>query len=507
MTGFNTKKNVAILVGGRTLEKVIGLVALIIYARIFSATDLALVPLVSLLGGLVPIVLCFGIIPTIVMETPRLLVSDRDRAFSLVRRALIIGIAAAVFAGISLVLYGDQLMVWFSPKMAQAPGLILWTAVAVATQSLFAMLNQILSGLVKFWDLTIANLASSATRIAFVLVFFHWYGAAGIAAGIAASMLVGCVYSLWAIRKELSAKISQHYRYGAILKISWPFYLEGYVMYLRSQGDQLVVTSILGAESLAFYYVARRLYDFLRTLSDSIDSAFIPALSKLSLGSRKEFSEWWHRLFRAGFVISVPVAFAAALFVPLYVIGIGADKYQAAMAPAIVLCLAFIVDIMKVMVARSVFVLCPPIKRLQITSLESSVMLPLLVVGALALGTLGVALAYMLSGIVAGWYAYRILHKEIDLSLGIKDWLPILAAALFALALASFLLITAWHYRYAGIIPPGLLSLAGITVFAMAYVNFVSRESLVLALDSMLGSRAPVLRHLLLKLRLRRGLA
>lgn len=485
MLDINTKKNVAILLTGKLIEKVLGFAAIIFYARVFSAAELALVPLVFLLGNLSLVVFGFGILPTIVMETPRLLKVSRSKALSLIRRVLLIGMIGAVLSGIFMLLFDDVINQWM-PGLAGLPTMSYWITAAVVSQSLFILLSQILSGLTKFWQMSVASMVVSLGRVLFVLGLYKLLGPTGIVAGLTLATGLGCLLSVWAIRAELKENISESYPFLSIFKLSWPFYMESYVMYLRSQGDQLAVTTLLGAEALAFYYVARRLYDMLKVLSDSIDSALIPALSQFSLKNRKDFSVWWHDFFLNGLSLSVPVAFLTAACVPFYVALIGWEKYQDAIFPAVILCLAFIVDIIKgVVLNRTIFVLCPPVKRLKITSIETTVMLPMLIVGALTMGATGVALAYLVSGIIAGLFAYFILSKELDIQIKFPDWSSVFVPATLAIIGMLGIITATWSCCGKGTVwSTGLATLAGSTLFALLYINLAEEKNLMMVVGS-----------------------
>jgi O-antigen/teichoic acid export membrane protein len=483
MSSNGTRKNASILVGAKLIEKALGLVALVIYARTFETTELALVPVTFLLGSIVLVIFGFGILPTIVMEVPRLIVSNRARAISLIRHALLIGAFGSCMAGI-LVLAGSRYLAKWLADIPDLNSTIHWVAAAVVFQSLLTLLIQILSGLTKFWAVASVNLVASVARLSVVPLLYHLYGTDGIVAGLAIASVMGCVIALFLIWRDCRHTGAEQYGFLEILRLSWPFYAEGYVMYLRSQGDQLIVSLFLGAEALAFYFIARRPYDLLKVISDSIDFAVIPALSKLSLETRAAFAVRWHELFRAFMSISFPLAFLTAACVPLYLAIIGAQKFAAALAPAMILCLAFTADMAKVIVIRSVFVLGRPLRRLQCTTFESATMIASLLIAAPVFGPSGVASAYLLASIAGVWFGYRMLRREITTT---HPWRHGLRAAIPAIVAFCGMIAVLMLTRSAlgdSMIATLLGTLAGVVVFVLLNINIARTEVLRAAMDA-----------------------
>lgn len=502
MSVQDIRKNLSFVLVGKFFEKAVGFVALVIYARTFSVFELSIIPLIFLAGGLVLVVFGFGILPTITLEIPRLVVSGRGKALSLLRRTLAIGVLAVILSGI-LIALGREFVNAYLFKPIPGINLAFWIAAAVSVQALFTLLTQMLSGLSKFSDLALANIMVSLIRPIATLLLYDWNGVSGIVAGMILASTLGCLLALWSMRRELIEESSERYSYRAILSLSWPFYFEGYVMYLRSQGDQLVVTTMLGAKALALYYIARRFYDLLKVIADSVDAVLIPTLSRLSTKTRADFGVWWHKFLRAGVFISVPAALVSAACVPLYIAVLGKGDYEQAAAPAVILCLAFVIDILKVVVIRSVFVLFPPIKRLQITTLESVLMLPMLIVGAAFAGAAGVATAYASAGVATVWYAYLMLRKEIGLRVDRADWMPVVLPSVFAVSALLGVIWAASRWYGTEVYVMTVATVLGAGIFLLIYVNLISKETLLTILESVSGKKEFYFRRLLFRLRIR----
>jgi O-antigen/teichoic acid export membrane protein len=383
---------------------------------------------------------------------------------------------------------------------------VLWLGLGVALQSLFTLLTQLLIGMSRFAQLTVGSVLLSVGRLIVVIPLYKVYGIAGITAGLAIAAGMGCILSLWQLRDVVFSRETNDYGFVRIINLSWPFYLESYLMYFRSAGDQLAVTGILGAEALAQYYVARRLYDLLKVLSDSVDSVLIPALSRLSLESSAVFVERWRSLFRAGLAIGVPVSLISAAAVPFYLSLLGAEKFSGALMPGIILCMVFIVDILKgVVINRSVFVLCPPVKRLQITMFEAAMLLPMVFAGTYFLGAAGAALSTLISGAGAGVYAYRVLRKVLQVKVSLHEWSAILLPAIVSFTLMVVVIAGIAGDLHAGALRLGISTILGITIFVLLYINLISIELMDLLVETLGGGRLGALGTWLMRFRIRWG--
>lgn len=494
MTASIARKGIAVLFAGRIAEKVIGFVALILYARFFTPAELALVPLLFLFGNLGPVLFGLGIMPTLVLELPKLATTQPGKAASLARHALSLGVVIALGAATVTYFLAGR---FTDNQSDMRDSTMLWLALGVGLQGLFVVLTQLLVGTSRFVPLAVTNTVTSVLRLVLLVPLHQVEGATGIAAGLAITGGVGCMFAMWQLRALLLCKPQGNYSYADMFRLSWPYYLEGYLMYFRSQGDQLIVTGILGVESLAQYYIARRLYDLLRALSDSVDSALIPLLSRLSLEGRERFAERWHVLFRAGFSLGILAACICIAAVPFYIAVLGAEKYQAALLPTIILILVFLVDLLKIVIGRSIFVLSPPVKRLQLTVFETALLLPLLLGGALLMGVTGAALAGLLAGLAAVGFAYHMLRNTIPVNVKLNDLAEVLLPATFAFGAMALVMAWAIYGLKENIVGLGLATSVGAALFMLVFVNLASAQLLGAMMESLGFDRVPLIRSLL----------
>jgi O-antigen/teichoic acid export membrane protein len=85
-------------------------------------------------------------------------------------------------------------------------------------------------------------------------------GFPGIAVGLVLTQLVLAAVGLWYIRDVFAWPLPPVYPIGELLWESLPYYIGNYLSYLRGDGDNLLVTALLGPTALAEYYVAKTLY-------------------------------------------------------------------------------------------------------------------------------------------------------------------------------------------------------------------------------------------------------
>ncbi len=481
MTASVARRGIAALFAGRVVEKIIGFAALVLYARFFTPAELALVPLFFLFGNLGPVLFGFGIMPTLVLELPKLASTQPGRAASLARHALGLGMLVALGAATITYFYSQRFM---GQTLDMSSATTLWLALGVGLQGQFILLKQMLVGTSRFVPLAVTNTVTSVLRLVLLVPLHQAVGVTGIAAGLAIAGGAGCIFALWQLKGLLLNRThGDDYSYAGMFRLSWPFYLEGYLMYFRSQGDQLVVTGILGTEALAQYYIARRLYDLLRALSDSVESALIPLLSRLSLEGRDHFAKKWHILFRSALSFGILAALICIAATPFYIAVLGAEKYRAALVPTIILILVFLMDLLKIVIGRSIFVLCPPIKRLQLTVFESVILLPFLLGGTLLMGVTGAALAGLLAGAAATAFAYHMLRNTVPVNVTLNDLTEVLLPSMVAFGAMAVVMAWAIDMLTGNIVGLGLATGFGVAVFLFVFVNLAS----VPLLSAMMG--------------------
>lgn len=411
----------AVLVGARLFEKALGLVALMIFARMFELAELALIPFVFLAASAALVVFGAGILPTVGLEVPKLLQAERLQAESLIGKAVLIGVGTAVLSATGVVFLWWIGLKWL-PMSGGGVRLIGWLAAAISLQCLATVLGQLLVVMSRFRVLAYLNIMMSICRLVTIPLLYVEYRSEGILAGLVIVGAMGSVVPLGVIMQTCRKMFSTAYGWNRLFRLSWPYYSEGYVMLLRGQGDQLVVTAFLGAEPLALYYVARRPYEMLRVIADSIDSAVIPTFSRLSLEERDVFLLRWRDICRPLTTLTLPLPFLAAACVPLYLTIVGEEKFDAALLPATLLCFAFIADIGKVLVGRAMFVLSHPVRRLQISVLEAAAMLIGLLASIPWLGVIGVAGTYVAVSAFGVFLAWRVLRSKILFSPDVSRW-------------------------------------------------------------------------------------
>ncbi|MHA1344698.1 MAG: oligosaccharide flippase family protein, partial [Promethearchaeota archaeon] len=244
-------------------------------------------------------------------------------------------------------------------------------------------------------------------------------GVIGLVIGFVVGSIISAFLSLYFLKDVIFKSINKTYKINKLLKESIPFYLESYLMYFRSQGDQLIVTSFLGVELLAVYYIARRIYDALRTFLESLDRVLTENLSKERY-NKKVFEEKIYKLFLLNAYVVIPLIFGIIGLTPFFINSLFGQSFQEAIFPSIILCFTLLAQFYwGITIGRSIFIFKSSTSRFKLTLVNSVLLMAFLLIFTNIFSIIGIALARLLATIFTGIYGFFAIRKIINIKINI----------------------------------------------------------------------------------------
>ena len=432
-------KNLSSLFSANIVVKALGIFSVMVLIRFLTKEELSLLPNYAVVAGLAITLSSFGLFPTMIREIPFLLEEKNfDRARAIINTSLLIILPP--LALISVISY------FFSAELAS----YLLGDKAYSLHFKIMAVSFAFSGIRQFFDygywaydmfkeqsylLVIEGLVKVVLNIVGVVFF----GALGLVVSLALTSLISCVVSIYYFRSILFAPNYQIISPKFLLVKSGPYYLESYLMYFRTQGDQLFVTTFLGPEQLAVYFVAKKLYDILQIFTRPLDKVFTNSLAKLR-GKLGEFNERLSKIFTLNIFLFVPFIALCMGLTPLFIKVIAGNEYLEAVPASLLLTLTLLVHFFYTSTfGRTIFLLKPSTSRFKLTLVES---VSLAIFSSLLIGKFaveGVALARLLTVTVTGLYSYFYTRRDVDLTIEGK---PIAMVSVVSIAMTAALLLT-----------------------------------------------------------------
>ena len=408
--------------------KVIGIAVLGFYARVLSKEEMAIFPIYMMLSDLSSLILSFGIMPTLIKLLPSLLKEDVQEAHCLITTStLIIVSGTTVIIGFVL-LFSDQINGLLLDNSLQTELIQIMTVGFIAL-SISKIADQILWASGRFGCKSLLNVVESVIRPCCTVSFFLLFGIKGLVTGLVLSQIVKAAMACFWIRDICFVNYSGFYPLGRLLKQSLPFYLESYLMYFRREGDNWLVSSMIGPASLAVYYIAKTVYNSCYVFYSSVDQVVTRELARYKLNQQLLLQKTYEVHANIS-IVSIPGIFIAITLLPLAVPFIAGAAYKTAITPATILLLALLVDFQRISISRTVFIALSSRARFYITLLDTMVLLPGLFILGFLFGSPGIAGARLLSQAIGGGAAYWILFRKMAFTLEYKASVLLLSTSM-----------------------------------------------------------------------------
>lgn len=431
--------------------KIFSLITLVYFTRYLSKEEFSILPAFIMLSSMSGVFFNFGLYPTMLKTVPSLVKSDISKAKSIINTIGLIAVANSLFFSVLSFFLSENISIWIFDSEKYTL-IFQMFSVGFLLKGVNKFQEYVMQSFSRFSQMSRLILLRDLSRVILTLLLTIQWGYIGLAIGLVATQFIVTFYSFFQLKDILFDK-KVFFSPKNLIKESFPFYLEGFLMYFKRDGDNLLVTFFLGAEGLAVYYIAKRLADLLQGFFQTIDTVLTSSLSKLKY-EMAVFKIKAEELLSICNLLLVPVLFLIAALSPTFTLLLSGKEYNTAIVPSIILIFAiFLKYYFQVSFGRTIFVFQSPASRFKLTLFETVFLFLPLFVFSYFFGLLGVAIAKLVSALITGLYSYYVVNKQIfKIKLNIKE---ILISTIISVIV---ILPVCWVQYYYG---SNLLSLSG----------------------------------------------
>ena len=300
-----------------------------------------------------------------------------------------------------------------------------------------------------------------------VLFLRAGYGLRGLIINNAIVFIIAAVFNI-----AIAFKILPQLRVSPFL-FSWKTFKQLFGFGTKLQVTRIVAMIVINIEKLfiarfvsigmvTFYQLGSSVIDSIKSLVVSFTAVLVPAFSEIDArGERKRLVEAYARGTKYLGLITIPIFFFVIISAPQIMkvwMGLGYDRSVWVIR---LLGIGWLWAILSGVRAVVVQAIAKPEIEMKVGFLTASVHLPLSLMLIIRFGFLGAALGAAIAILLGSYYAFRQLHRELDIPLG-----PFLAKTLlktFIICLAIGL--PSWGLMY--IFQDSLLGLSRVSGFAV----------------------------------------
>ena len=400
---------------GSAVVKLFGIAATLVFVRVLTKTEMAVFPIYFMLRYVSAQLLDFGITPYLIRVLPSTLREGRESARSLLFTAVPI-----VFAGLAVV---TTLTFLFSDRVAElvlqdhsAGWMVRIICLGFFPYTVTKISEYVIWGRAQFATLSFLQTLEAFVRPVVIVSFYVLFGLPGVvAAFVLVEVFLAAVY-VYCIRDLIGGSRPPAYPARQLLAASFPLYVDGYLWYLRSGGDNWLVSIFLGPIALSEYYVAGIMVNQVTMLFASVDKVVMERLGR-HMDKPESLAEKALEVHATVTRFVLPGILWLLALTPLAIIVIAGPAYSASVAPAIVLMLVALAQFLFMPVDRSVFVGTPTRFRLFKTAIEATVVLAGSALLAPLVGSAGIAGGRLAGETAGGFFGLAVLRRRLKLML------------------------------------------------------------------------------------------
>ncbi len=441
--------------------RILGLFSIAFFTRYLSKDELAILPMYDMLSALAPVIFSLGILPSILRSLPGLIEHDAAQARGLIRTGTAITIPGSLLFAAGVFFLSEPLARALFSSVDYAY-LLRITSLGYLAASLLNYTTYLLWANSDFARISLLRVIAGIGRIVLGVGLLLLAGLRGLAWGLVLNDALCLLVSLWFLRGTFKPGPTAHVSARRLIRLSFPFYVESFLMYFRSQGDNWIVATMLGPAAMAVYFVARRIPQMLMLVMDSVDKIMTTEVARRE-GDLDEIRRYLWRLHEVLAHTVVPFVMLLIAVMPAVIIVIAGREYASAAVPCMILCGVQLVQTTQLPFARGIFVTLPPLTRVLQTVAETVVLIGCLLFLARPFAENGVAVSRLLASAAAWIYSYVTLRRSMGTGVPWRQYALSLWASL--LMAATVVMLFAW--RGSVLLVPAY-ALAGVLVFLIA---------------------------------------
>jgi O-antigen/teichoic acid export membrane protein len=331
-------KDTAVLFGSQLVVGAVGLVSSAWLARTLTATELALWPTCISVASVIYNLGNLGMPDSTVRVVPRLIAEgDRAEAGRVLRTGMAFAVAASAILAILALVFVQQVNQVLTRTAIDADlGRLLMVAVlcTVIGQNLEWGLNAVQEYRVLALCRTLTNVVRPLAMVGLYFVG----GVRGTVLGLAIGPALSCLVS--------TARLLRYFRWGRGFKrpadlfaLSLPYYTSGVCAGLIARMDYILVGALGGAQSLATYFVAYKIGEYVKHLNGYAVDTTATKLAETAAGGTTASSLGFTKCSRYIFLGLVPLHMAiAAVGTPIIVTYAGRDYAESGPILSVLCC-------------------------------------------------------------------------------------------------------------------------------------------------------------------------
>jgi O-antigen/teichoic acid export membrane protein len=394
--------------------RVISIIGIAIYARYTNKTELAVLPLYEIIGGMSMMIFNLGIPPYLVKTFSSFLKESKVKASDLVRTCYHIVVPGILFFSFLTFIFSDFIAGTFF-NYPDYSGFIKIFSFGFVFTGIHNLNSYLFWASGRFGKESIISVVTQLSRTSLGLSLFFVMGIKGLVIGLVASSVIIAVFSSYFVRDLLFTGKFNKGILKEMLKDSYPFYFEGYLMYFRRQGDQLVISTFLGPELLAVYFIAKKIYAVIASILQMLEKVITQSLSKVK-DNIEDFSIKVSEVIHLSAAILFPGIFLIIALTPFLIPVIVGNGYKSSIVPSMILTFGLLIDFMwRTTFGRAVFFLEKSWSRFKITFVDSVFLIFFLLVLSKFFALTGVAVSRVLANFSAGIYTYLKIKRTLKL--------------------------------------------------------------------------------------------
>lgn len=379
--------------------KAVSVVVFAFLARTLEMEDLAYIGVIPALSAVLLISLTFGVITTIQRDFPRLRVTDEKRAEAMMRAAYLIGCCAILFMFALLFPFTEAWTPILLGGYATDPATIRWIALPLATYMFLEFNGAMLITRNEATTFGVVRVYGDIAAKTSALLLYLWRPSElSLFLGLALGQLPFCLALLWTTRRWLFRPDTASP--FALIAASGVFYAESVFQMLRSRGDALLVSSILGPVAMAGYYVARTVATQLMVLFQPVTSIIIPAFSARFGEGPQELSSVFRKVWSIGPPVFVWLASILAAMSPFLIAVIAGPSYADTWRTALFLCYVTAAMSIYAIASRVLLIMGSSIERFRVVLLHAALLALLVLIVRDRYGAEGIAAAWLVAATV-----------------------------------------------------------------------------------------------------------
>jgi O-antigen/teichoic acid export membrane protein len=392
--------------------KLLTLILFALLARVLPAHHLAYVALIPILAPVMLSLFGCGVNTFLQRDAPQLLAKKPKECYALMRTGYVINLFSIVLVA-SL---GYFFVSIWSPIVLSDYDYdvhrITWILVPLSCYMLLKLVGLMLlleGKAAKYGMLTIYGdiSAKGAVLVLYVLNPTEL----SIFIGLAIGQLPFVFYGIWAQRAWIFQL--KYTAFFTVIRNSIPFYLEGNFNAARSNGDSLLVSSLLGPVAMAGYYIAKMVANQLSVFFNPINSFMIHRLSFKKGKDITSMEAAFKQVWRLSIPFFIWLACAVSAISPMLIQLIAGEQYTYVWSTAFILCLVVCGLALYSLSGRILLLIGNSFERFRITLIQVLVIVIFTFILAPVFSMQGVAIAWFL-GVLISLY----LVKNRSLCLG-----------------------------------------------------------------------------------------